>query len=52
MAERIAKVLPNFTKEQIVHFEHIKNVTVIMRMYCVSFRLGREDAMVEDLGEF
>lgn len=36
---RINKVLPGFKKEDIVSLHHIKNVTVIMRMYCLSFRL-------------
>lgn len=52
MSERIAKVLPHFTKDQILHFEHIKNVTIIMRMYCISFRLSKADAMIEDLAEY
>lgn len=48
MAERIAKILPNFSKDQIIHFGYIKNVTIIMRMYCVSFRLSKEDANLEE----
>lgn len=36
---RIQKVLPNFKSDYIEHMHHIKNVTVIMRMYCVTFRL-------------
>jgi len=39
LAVRIKKVLPYFRAEQIEHMHHIKNVTVIMRMYCISFRL-------------
>lgn len=39
LAKRIAKALPGFKEEEIVEMGHIKNVTVIMRMYCVSFRL-------------
>jgi len=47
MTERIAKILPHFSKDQIFSFHLIKNVTVIMRMYCVSFRLSRLDALEE-----
>lgn len=36
---RIKKVLPSFEPEDIIHMHHIKNVTVIMRMYCISIRL-------------
>lgn len=39
LEKRIDKVLPGFSKEDIVDLHHIKNVTVIMRMYCLSFRL-------------
>jgi len=39
LAARIKKVLPYFKAQQIEHMHHIKNVTVIMRMYCISFRL-------------
>jgi hypothetical protein len=39
LGERIAKTLPGFRKEDIVEMNHIKNVTIIMRMYCVTFRL-------------
>jgi hypothetical protein len=36
---RIKKVLPNFHEDDILTMHHIKNVTVIMRMYCISLRL-------------
>lgn len=39
LEQRVNKVLPGFRKEDIVDLHHIKNVTVIMRMYCLSFRL-------------
>lgn len=39
LSVRIQKVLPNFKAEHIEHMHHIKNVTVIMRMYCLTFRL-------------
>jgi hypothetical protein len=39
LTARIKKVLPYFKAGQIEHMHHIKNVTVIMRMYCISFRL-------------
>ena len=39
LAERVGKVLGGFGKEEIVGLHHIKNVTVIMRMYCLTFRL-------------
>ena len=39
LVERVNKVLPGFKKEDIVCLHHIKNVTIIMRMYCLSFRL-------------
>ncbi len=38
---RIKKVLPSFESKDIEHMHHIKNVTVIMRMYCVSIRLRK-----------
>jgi phenylpyruvate tautomerase PptA (4-oxalocrotonate tautomerase family) len=39
IVERVGKMLPGFKKEEIVILHHIKNVTVIMRMYCLSFKL-------------
>ena len=39
LSVRIKKVLPAFRPELIQHLHHIKNVTVIMRMYCLTFRL-------------
>ena len=53
LEQRIGKVLPGFKKEDIVDLHHIKNVTVIMRMYCVSFRLKPkyEGAELEDVIE-
>jgi hypothetical protein len=39
LGERIGKTLPGFKKEDILEMNHIKNVTIIMRMYCVTFRL-------------
>lgn len=39
IAARIQKVLPGFKQEDIEIMHHIKNVTIFMRMYCVSFRL-------------
>ena len=48
-------MLPEFRGELIVQMHHIKNVTVIMRMYCVSFRLpgggGKEEEREEGEGE-
>ena len=53
---RIKKVFPTFEPELITQMHHIKNVTVIMRMYCVSFRLplSEEEAEAgkeEEVGE-
>lgn len=42
LSERIGKVLPGFEEGDIEIMHHIKNVTVIMRMYCVSFRLRKD----------
>lgn len=42
LVERVNKVLPGFKQEHIVSLHHIKNVTIIMRMYCLSFRLLQE----------
>ncbi len=39
LGERIGKTLPGFNKDEIIEMSHIKNVTIIMRMYCVTFRL-------------
>lgn len=39
LGQRIGKVLPGFKAEDILHMNHIKNVTIIMRMYCVTFQL-------------
>ena len=39
MTERIQKVFPSFLESDIQVFGYIKNVTNVMRMYCVSFRL-------------
>lgn len=39
LAARIKKVFPSFEASLISHLHHIKNVTVIMRMYCLSFSL-------------
>jgi hypothetical protein len=45
-------VLPSFEPEDIIHMHHIKNVTVIMRMYCISIRLRvHAAAEVESEGE-
>jgi hypothetical protein len=42
LVERINKVLVGFKKEDIVCLHHIKNVTVIKRMYCLSFKLRQK----------
>lgn len=42
LAIRVKKVLPTFENEDIQQMHHIKNVTVIMRMYCLSIRLRRK----------
>jgi hypothetical protein len=39
LVERVNKVLIGFNKNDIVCLHHIKNVTVVKRMYCLSFRL-------------
>ena len=44
---RIQKVFPSFKGELITQLHHIKNVTVIMRMYCISFRLPLSEGNVE-----
>ena len=44
---RIQKVLPMFKSELITRMHHIKNVTVIMRMYCVSFILPLSEEKAE-----
>jgi hypothetical protein len=46
LSERIKKVLPDFEANDIEFMHHIKNVTVIMRMYCISIRL-RNKAKIE-----
>ena len=43
LTTRIQKVLPNMQEEDIEAMHHIKNVTVIMRMYCISLRLRKND---------
>jgi hypothetical protein len=42
--DRIRKVLPNFGDEDVLGLWRIKNVTIKMRMYCLSFRIGARDA--------
>lgn len=39
LGERVGKVLPGFKKEDVLKAHHIKNVTIIMRMYCLTFKL-------------
>jgi hypothetical protein len=45
---RIQKVLPMFKPELITRMHHIKNVTVIMRMYCVSFILPMSEEKAQE----
>ena len=39
LLERVRKVLPQTQDQDLEAMHHIKNVTVIMRMYCLSIRL-------------
>lgn len=50
LSVRIQKVLPRFRPELIQHMHHIKNVTVIMRMYCVTFRLPSSQEEKKEMG--
>jgi septin family protein len=47
--ERINKYLPNLLHEDIINFQHTKNVTVKKRMYCVTFRIKPEDALMDPI---
>jgi hypothetical protein len=41
-------MLPYFKLENIVQFHHVKNVTLTKKMYCTSFKLSVEDAMLSE----
>ena len=48
LSVRVQKVLPMFKPELISRMHHIKNVTVIMRMYCLSFVLPLSEEKAEE----
>lgn len=45
IVKRTRLVLPHFKKEDIEHFNVIKNVTATKQMFCISFKLSVEDAL-------
>lgn len=45
MIKRILKCLPKFQENDIIHFEHTKNINANMRLYRISFRLSKENAL-------
>lgn len=44
LAQRIQNLLPNFQKDDIIHFHTIKDVSSLKKMYGITFRLRKEDA--------